>query len=326
MNYKTIRSMLSLVAVLLLAACGSSGLGDILGGGSDGTVINDTSVVRGTVDRVDTRNRPIVLRDAETVRSSLADSSGMDTIYLDYDENTFVEYGGNRYEPTALESGDRVEATSTRVGNRLVADRIDVTYDVSRGTTNNQTRLTELRGIVTDVNTRNRTISVERDSWSNRGEIITVGYETNTPVYWKGQTYRAENLERGDVIDLELRDYGTSVVAQEITVIESASSTTGSATGFDPDIRGTVQWVDTSAKTLTIERPTWMRNFDTGGVGNTVTLRYDASTTVIYNRQTYSPENLERGDEIEIEVRDLGSALLAEEILVVDNVRTSSRY
>ena len=47
------------IALLLLAACGSSGgLGDILGGGNNG---NYATQIRGTVDSVDTYNQTIRL-------------------------------------------------------------------------------------------------------------------------------------------------------------------------------------------------------------------------------------------------------------------------
>ena len=319
MKHKLAGSILSLAMVILLAGCGSSGLGDILG--TDDPVLggDEASIVRGTVDRVDTRNRTIVLTSADTTRSSLRNTTGTDVVYLDYDENTFVEYAGNRYEPAALEPGDRVEARAVRAGDRLIAEQIEVTYDVSPGTTTDQ-RVGELRGVVRDVDTRNRTIAVERDSWANRGEVVTVEYESNTPVYWQGRTYRPENLERGDLIDLEVREYGRTLLVEEITVIESVSS--GSTTHFEPDVRGTVQWVDTRNRTITIERPTWMNNFTTGGTSSAVTMQYDSSTTVVYEGRTYSPANLERGDEVEVEVNDLGRTLLAEEIRVVDELAT----
>lgn len=323
MKKTLLQTFTSLTAALLLTACGSTGLGDILGGGGSNSPVQADAVVRGTVDRVDTSNRTIVLRDASTVQSNLRNNSGSNTIYLEYDQNTYVEYAGERYAPSALEVGDRIEARTVEVGNRLVAEQIRVTYDVSGGGTtgSGNAALTEMRAIVQSVDTRNRVLTVERDSWSSQGQTYRVAYDTNTPVYWQGRTYGPQNLERGDVIDLDLRTQGNTMIANRIDVVQSASSNANA--GFRPDVRGTVQRVDTSARTLTIERPTWMNNFNSTS-GNTLTLRYDANTPVLYNGQTYTPANLERGDQIEIEVRDSGNVLLAEEILVVSNVRNSS--
>ena len=324
MNRKFSYIITAMFAVVLLAGCGSSGLGDILGGGDGPVTNNDQSIVRGTVDRVDTRNRTIVLRDADAYRSQLQNgAAGNDVIYLDYDQDTVVEYGGERYAPTALEPGDRIEANAEMVGNRLVAERISVTYDVSgTGTTTSPATMTDLRGTVTDIDTRSRTITVQEESWSRTGQTHRFAYEANTPVYWQGRVYQPENLERGDVVEVDLTRSGNSLIARKIDVIESSSGQT--AARFEPDLRGTVQYVDTRASTITVQQPSWIQRFDTGtNSSSSVTLRYDSSTTVEYNGQFYKPENLERGDTIEVDVNDFGSTLMAEKIVVVSNVRQS---
>ena len=56
-----------------------------------------------------------------------------------------------------------------------------------------------------------------------------------------------------------------------------------------------------------------------------MTVRYDTSTTVQFEGRSYKPENLERGDEVEIEVRNLNGQLLAEQILVVGEGRSIGR-
>ena len=60
------------------------------------------------------------------------------------------------------------------------------------------------------------------------------------------------------------------------------------------------------------------RNRDNDDV---VQVYYDTSTVVEYDGKRYRPENLERGDEVEIEVRSRGSRYEADEIQVVENVR-----
>ena len=52
-----------------------------------------------------------------------------------------------------------------------------------------------------------------------------------------------------------------------------------------------------------------------------VTVYYDTGTVVEYDGRTYRPENLERGDEVRVEVRRDGSRYEADEIQVVENVR-----
>ena len=52
-----------------------------------------------------------------------------------------------------------------------------------------------------------------------------------------------------------------------------------------------------------------------------VEVYYDSSTSVDYNGRTYKPENLERGDQVQVEVRDTGSRYEADQIKVVENVR-----
>ncbi len=326
MNRKLIQLAITMVAVILLAGCGSSGLGDILGGGDSGTVTNEQNMVRGTVDRVDTRNQTIVLRNADTYRSNLQNGGGSDTIYLDYDSNTTVAYGGQDYSPAALEPGDQIEASAAMVGNRLVADRISVTHDVSgNGTTTSPSTVTDLRGRVTDVDTRSRTLSVQQDSWNRTGQTYRVSYESNTPVYWQGRVYSPENLERGDLIQIDFRQSGNVLIAQEIEVIESSSTTQGTTNSFQPDLRGTVLSVDTRNNTITVQQPTWMQRFSTGtNTSNSVTLRYTSSTTVEYNGQLYAPENLERGDTVEIDVSEYGNTLTAEAIVVTSNARQSN--
>ncbi len=52
-----------------------------------------------------------------------------------------------------------------------------------------------------------------------------------------------------------------------------------------------------------------------------VEVYYDTSTVVEYDGRSYKPENLERGDEVRVDVRRSGSRYEADEIQVVENVR-----
>jgi len=53
-----------------------------------------------------------------------------------------------------------------------------------------------------------------------------------------------------------------------------------------------------------------------------VVVHYDSETVVEFEGRRYQPENLERGDEVQIDLRDVGGQLLAEEIQVVSDARS----
>jgi hypothetical protein len=119
-----------IVAALLLAACGSSGLGDL---GALGDILGSTSTsqpsdVRGTVDYVDTRAQRIDL-DVSYV-NNLRDNRENQTIY--YTANTRVVHSGKEYRVTDLERGDQITIRGTNDNGRYVADTIEVTRDSSQ--------------------------------------------------------------------------------------------------------------------------------------------------------------------------------------------------
>jgi hypothetical protein len=235
-------------AVVLLTGCGSSGIGDILGGGtgSDGRYEpsqSSVSDVRGTVERVDTRNRLIVV-DGESYRNNLRNDGSGNEIVLYYDERTTVAHDGQTYHPEDLEPGDRIQADVDQSGNRLLAQQIDVLYDATRGgmsssgTTgtwddqNDRDTLgtTEVRGTVLSVDTRNRMVEVERrsgygsnfnsgGSTGRYGEVVRVYYDSSTIVEYQGNRYSPENLERGDMVEVEVDESGGRLIAQEILVV-----------------------------------------------------------------------------------------------------------
>ncbi|HUO86347.1 MAG TPA: hypothetical protein VM617_03070, partial [Thermoanaerobaculia bacterium] len=157
-------------ATLALTACGSIGLPDILGGGGGGgtgTPQSGVVSVRGTVERVDTGARMIVV-DGDAAYSNLRNAGSGDTLAVYYDRNTVVVYEGRTYSPADLERGDRIVADVDDSGNRLVAERIEVTYDVTGGTGTvygDDRRVADLRGTVRSIDTYGRTIELERTSY-----------------------------------------------------------------------------------------------------------------------------------------------------------------
>lgn len=240
----------------LLTGCGSSGVGDILGGGRDTGSRNDpyrdnVTDVRGTVERVDTRNRMIVV-DGEAYRNNLRNNGAGDEIVIYYDDRTTVEYQGQSFQPQDLEPGDRIEVDVAQSGDRLFAEQIAVLYDVTGGTgssTGSSTSgtwdddrddlgTTEVRGAVVAIDTRDRTVDIERrstygsnfstgstgSSTGRIGEVVTVHYDSSTIVEYQGRRYSPENLERGDMVEVEVSRLNGRLVAEEILVVgENAS-------------------------------------------------------------------------------------------------------
>ena len=236
----------ALVVAALLAGCGSTGVGDILGGGRDtssdrsndpyddrdryGDSVTD---VRGTVESVDTLNRRIIVDSEGTgYRSNLR--NGDEELVLYYDDRTTVAYQGQTYRPEDLERGDRIEADIERSGDRMMVERIDVLYDVTSNDSDSQSILgsdardDEIRGIVRYVDTRDRTLEIEPSSGyrstTGRSDVVVVHYDTQTTVEYQGRRYQPENLERGDQVEIEIRDQGGRLIAEEILVVGDSRS------------------------------------------------------------------------------------------------------
>lgn len=252
----------------LLTGCGSTGVGDILGGGSgtgtsrdgDYSSSNVGDNVRGTVERVDTRDRFIVV-DREDYSNNLRNGNE-DEIVLYYDDRTVVQHQGRTYRPQDIEPGDRILADVDQSGSRLMVEEIEVLYDSTNRTgsqdtqgtydndnddydndtydnDNDDVRVSELRGTVRSVDTRDRTLELETSrygsnnfstggsigsSGSNSTRIVEVHYDAQTIVEFEGRRYQPENLERGDLVEIEIRDNGSRLMAEEILVLGEGQS------------------------------------------------------------------------------------------------------
>lgn len=237
----------SLVAATLLAGCGSTGVGDIFGGGDTGrTTRNDPyeqrlDNVRGTVERVNTRDRTIVV-DVESTGYSNNLRNGDDEIILSYDDSTTVEFQGRTFRPEDLEAGDRILAEidpSYRSSSAPLVEEIQVLYDVTGGVrddddtysgTNDSIADRDVRGTVRYVDTRDRTVEIETTSRSftsgssGQSGVVVVHYDSQTVVEFEGRRYQPENLERGDEVQVDIRDVGGRLLAEEILVVSDARS------------------------------------------------------------------------------------------------------
>jgi hypothetical protein len=240
----------ALAAYAVLTGCGSTGVGDILGGGgntSGGTTSGGTTSggstsddrydtvnnVRGTIARVDTLDRRIVVDREGTYNSGsyLRNGNEDDTVSLYYDDRTTVEYQGKSYRPQDLETGDRILADVKETSGRLLAEEIQVLQDASSSGTvgsggSGDVRGSQLRGTVSYIDTRNLTLEIEPSGSSqfstSRSGVVLVHYAATTPVEYQGRSYKPENLERGDEVEIDVRDLGGRLEAEQILVVRDA--------------------------------------------------------------------------------------------------------
>lgn len=322
------------LSLLLLASCGSSGIGNVLGTGS-----NQNAQLRGTVDSVDLNNHSIYLVNVSNYNNSMLSNSG-NAVRVYYDNNTTVQYQGRAYRPEDLERGDQVDVTANQSGNQLVANSMTVVSDVrTSGTypsntypsntypTNTYPNGSTMHGTVTYVDTSRQTIQVD----TGYNNVVTLAFNSNTPVYWNGQTYRAADLQRGDEVDIHTSTYGNGgLLAQDITVTRNVSNgsygtsngTYGSSTQTST-IRGTVQYLDTTNRTIQLASTTWIAGFNPGTQtsSGTILVHYDPNAQINVRGSMYPISGLERGDVIEVSVQNLGgSNVLAQQITLVQDV------
>src|SRR5205809_1213731 len=243
-------------ALLLVAACGSSGnYGDILNGGSR------TYDIRGTVDSVDTNSRSISLTNVSGYNNSLAGGGGYgNTVRIYYDDRTSLSYQGRTYRPEDLERGDQVTVHVNDNGNnQLMAQSMDVTYDARGGMASSSPSSptygngSVITGTVRSIDTYRHTMSID----PGYGSYVTVDWVSNTPVYFNGKTYAPSDLEVGDQVNVRVNGGNSSrVSAQDITVTRSisgnssSSSSNGTYSNGIQTLRGTVRYIDTSARTI----------------------------------------------------------------------------
>jgi hypothetical protein len=216
--------------------------------------------VRGRVERIDERDSIIYVEPSGVYRSNLRNED--DQIALYYDDSTEVEYEGKLYEPDRLEVGDRIVADVDDTGTRLYARDIEVTYDVTssdrdddrydddrtaddrydrdddrydrdddRYDRDDDAAIAEVRGKVRWLDEDRKVLEIEDASWGwsadrNRDrddDVIQVHYDSNTIVEYRGKRYTPGNLERGDEVQVEVRDLGSRYLADEILVLASVS-------------------------------------------------------------------------------------------------------
>lgn len=96
-------------------------------------------------------------------------------------------------------------------------------------------------------------------------------------------------------------------------ILGSPSSTQSS------DVKGTVAAIDTGARRIDLD-VTYVNNLRNTNNGQRGSIYYDSNTRVVYNNQTYSVTDLERGDEIEVVGVANNGQYVAQTITVVRDV------
>src|SRR5436305_15066731 len=77
-------------------------------------------------------------------------------------------------------------------------------------------------------------------------------------------------------------------------------------------LHGTVDSVDLNSNSIVLMNTNGYNTNLSTNRGNSVRVYFDRNTTVNYQGQSYRPENLDRGDEVDVNVRHSGHALMAD--------------
>jgi hypothetical protein len=206
--------------------------------------------------------------------------------------------------------------------------------DTDRDRDTRNDRVTEVRGRVDEVDTRDEIVWVETsdiyrsDLRNGNDDRLPIYYDDQTDVEYDGKTYEPTALEEGDRVVIDVDDTGTRLYARDIEVTyDVTSNDRDDDRSVDEDdriseLRGTVRSVDQDRRVMELEDTSWGFGSDRDrDDGDLVRVYYDSSTRVEYDGRSYRPENLERGDEVRVDVRRDGSRYEADEIQVVENVR-----
>jgi len=156
-------------------------------------------------------------------------------VTVHYDANTRVEFQGRSYNPADLERDDGVHVRTHNSGSQLIADQIVVTRNASGSTA--AAGQQQLRGTIRDINIAARSIELDSlalgqgqgqvegqgqgfDTTKNGGST-TIAYDAGTIVEYQGQRYGIGNLERGDVVSIDVTQIGNGYLAKRITVAQA---------------------------------------------------------------------------------------------------------
>lgn len=161
----------------------------------------------GEVRNVDHGNRRFLLQEDRGSRADIA-----------YDERTRLVYQGREQAVSGLEPGDFIRVRAERDGGLWRAQDIEVLADGRGGM--GQPGGNERRGAISYVDLRSRTIGFTEGGYT--GGEQRVYFDSRTVVEYRGQRYRPDALERGDLVRMRLRRADNGWVADRIDVEVSA--------------------------------------------------------------------------------------------------------
>ena len=179
----------------------------------------------------------------------------------------------------------------------------------------------QLTGTVDSHDARaGRILLVVDDPRSGRTQRAEVRYDQRTRLYFQGRELAVEGLERGDVVRIDTVQSGRELWARTIDVLRDVRDGgygRDDGYGHGSELRGAVVGVDARAGLVRLEGTGYG-----SGRGGVVDVAFDGRTTVDYQGRRYRPEDLERGDRVRVQVRQVrGNQLLAERIIVERSVR-----
>lgn len=301
----------SLCAASLIGGCAS--MDNVLGGNKSPAPGNpvpaNVSDVRGTVQNNDPQQHALTLSSESGSQLNLRNA---DRVVLYYDNATTVTYQGQQYTPQDLESGDRIAANVQREGDRLLARSINVIGNASGNAGPNTGALRDFDATVRNVDVRNRSLELAVNS--NQAPVY-MQYDSTTRVEYQGQSYRPEDLERGDQVHVTRRSANGGNVADVIQVLRSVSSDAGAVNAGR--LSGAIRYIDTNAHTIELAGVSSAQGFNPAPGGNSVVVGYDSGTIVEYQGRRYGITNLEPGDQVDVDLADRsGSRPLARRIVV----------
>lgn len=140
---------------------------------------------------------------------------GVSPVEVYFDRNTQLVYQGRVHAIGGLERGDRISVDAVQSQGRLWARQIEVVQNV-RDTPGISYHGGELRGAVSDVDPRNRLITITRGGY--RGSREQVRYDERTQVDRRGQRFRPEQLAPGDLVRIQTRPWGDGWMAERISI------------------------------------------------------------------------------------------------------------
>lgn len=162
-----------------------------------------------------------------------------------------------------------------------------------------------------DLNSQ-RLLLVAQSTAYGRSTQVDVYFDRNTRLVYQGREQDIGGLERGDVVRVDALQSGGRLWARSIEVIQNVRDRQG-GDAYGNELRGAISYVDPRARVIEVD--------NAGRGGNRVRVRYDERTLVEYQGRRYRPEELERGDDVRIQSRQIGNEWLAERIWVERSIR-----